>query len=108
MRRRDFIARLGGVMLLAPLAARGQQGPAALIGYLGSSSFDSSERQLVGFRQGLAEASFKEGQNLAVEYRWSDGDYIRLPAMTTELLSRGGSLILASGLPAALAAKAAT
>lgn len=78
------------------------------IGYLGSASLSSSENQLVGFRQGLQEASLVEGKNLSIEYRWSDGQYQRLPAMAGELVGRGLAAILASGLPAALAAKAAS
>jgi putative ABC transport system substrate-binding protein len=106
MRRRDFITLFGGAAAW-PMAARAQQQQAMpVIGYLGSSSLAASDNQLAGFRQGLKDASFAEGRNLAIEYRWSDGLYSRLPAMAAELTGRQVAVILASGLPAALAAKA--
>jgi ABC-type uncharacterized transport system substrate-binding protein len=103
MRRRAFIAGLGGTAVW-PLKARAQQAM-PVIGYLGSGSLASSENQLNGFRRGLNEASLTEGRNVVIEYRWSDGRYARLPAMASELVSRKVTAILASGLPAALAAK---
>jgi putative ABC transport system substrate-binding protein len=105
MRRREFITLLGGAAAW-PLAARAQQPTMSEIGYLGSASLAASDNQLAGFRQGLKDASFAEGRNLAIEYRWSDGLYGRLPAMASELAGRPVAVILASGLPAALAAKA--
>lgn len=107
MKRREFIA-LAGAAAALPLAGRAQQTAMPVIGYLGSSSLSSSTNQLAGFRQGLAEASLIEGKSVAIEYRWSDGDYDRLPAMVAEWAKRPVAVILASGLPAALAAKGAT
>ena len=92
-----------------PFTARAQQSsPMPVIGYLGSSSLAASDIQLAGFRHGLEEESFVEGRNAAVEYRWSDGQYDQLPAMATDLVDSKVLVILASGLPAAIAAKAAT
>jgi putative tryptophan/tyrosine transport system substrate-binding protein len=107
MRRREFIAALGGASAW-PLAVRAQQPAMRVIGYLGSSSLVVSADQLAGFRQGLDEASVTESRNVAIEYRWSDGHYARLPSMAAELASRQVAVILAAGLPAALAAKTAT
>ena len=108
MRRREFLGVIGGAATL-PLAAHAQQQSGiSVIGYLGSSSLASSADQLAGFRHGLNEASYIEGRNVAIEYRWSDGHYDRLPAMAAEFVSRRVAVIVASGLPAALAAKAAT
>jgi putative tryptophan/tyrosine transport system substrate-binding protein len=107
LKRRAFIAALGGAATL-PVIARAQQPAMPVIGYLGSSSLAASDNQLASFRQGLKDASFAEGRNLAIEYRWSDGQYGRLPAMAAELADRRVAVIFASGLPAALAAKAAT
>jgi putative ABC transport system substrate-binding protein len=106
MRRREFIAGLGAVAW--PLAARAQQAGVPVIGYLGSSSLNVSADQLAGFRQGIKEATFVEGGNVAIEYHWSEGNYERLPAMAVELARRQVAVILASGLPAALAAKTAS
>jgi putative ABC transport system substrate-binding protein len=107
MRRREFIAGLGATVAW-PLVGRAQQAGVPVIGYLGSSSLSASAGQLAGFRQGIKEATFVEGGNVAIEYHWSEGNYERLPAMAVELARRQVALILASGLPAALAAKAAT
>ena len=108
MKRRKFITLVGGAATALPLVARAQQSGMPVIGYLGSSSFATSGDQLVGFRQGLNEASYVEGRNVAIEYRWSDGHYDLLPAMAAELVSRPVAVIVAAGLPSANAAKTAT
>src|SRR6478609_4153345 len=107
MRRRQFLGLVGGAATW-PVAARAQQAATPVIGYLGSSSLGSSADQLAGFRQGLSEASYVESRSVLMEYRWSDGHYNRLPAMAAEFVSRPVAVIVASGLPAAHAAKAAT
>jgi putative ABC transport system substrate-binding protein len=108
MRRRDFIAFIGTAAAWS-LAARAQPGTSTVIvGYLGSSSLASSDVQLAGLRRGLEEESLVEGRDVVIEYRWSDGRYDQLALMATELVDRKVSLIVAGGLPAALAAKVAT
>jgi putative tryptophan/tyrosine transport system substrate-binding protein len=108
MRRRDFITLLGGGAAAWPLAARGQ--PAMpVIGYLGSSSFErSAGRSLLWFKRGLAETGYVENRNVAIEYRWADDQYERLPALAAELVQRRVAVLVAAGSPTALPAKAAT
>jgi putative tryptophan/tyrosine transport system substrate-binding protein len=108
MRRREFIAGLGGAAVW-PLAARAQQRAIPIIGLLGATSLDKSVPLLAGFRQGLKAAGFNEGENVAIEYRWAEGDYDRLPALAAELARIPVSVIAAiDGLPSLLAAKAST
>jgi putative ABC transport system substrate-binding protein len=103
MRRREFIAGLGAAAL--PLAARAQQG-VPVVGYFDSSSLEPS--RVAGFRSGLSEAGYIEGQNLAIEFLAVGGRYDRLPAQAAELVNRPVNLILGGGLPTTRAAKAAT
>jgi putative ABC transport system substrate-binding protein len=108
MRRRKFVAFLGGVLVAWPLAARGQQKAMPVIGVLSTGSPSDSVVSMNAFRQGLSEAGYVEGRNLAFEYRWAEGNYERLPAMAADLIGRKVDLIMASSPPAAQAAKSAT
>ena len=108
MRRREFISLLGGVSAGWPLAAQAQQPAIPVVGYLSALSEAQVAAQLAAFRRGLNETGFVEGRNVAVEFRWAEGQYQRLPAMAAELVRHPVSLVLAQAPPAALAAKAAT
>jgi putative tryptophan/tyrosine transport system substrate-binding protein len=80
MRRREFMALLGGAVG-SPLAAHAQQSAMPLVGFLHAGTPDGYVSYLAGFRQGLKEAGYVEGQNVAIEYRWAEGQYDRLPAL---------------------------
>ena len=109
MNRRAFLSGLSGSLLAAPLAARAQQKAMPVIGVLNTGSPGPSSAPLMGaFRQGLSEAGYVEGQNLAIEYRWAEGHYDRLPALAADLVGRKVDLIMANSPPSALAAKSAT
>jgi putative ABC transport system substrate-binding protein len=109
MKRREFITLIGGAAAAWPPAARAQQSLMPVIGYLGGTAPGRySKRLITAFRLGLKEAGFVEGHNVAIEIRWAEGHYERLPPLATELVSRGMAVILAGSLPSALAAKQAT
>jgi putative tryptophan/tyrosine transport system substrate-binding protein len=106
--RRAFIAALGSAAAW-PLAARAQQPPMPMIGFINGGSADSSARFVAAFRKGLGETGAAEGQNVTVEYHWLEGQYDRLPTLTADLVRRHVALIATpSSTPATLAAKAAT
>jgi ABC-type uncharacterized transport system substrate-binding protein len=110
MNRRELITLLGGAAASSvswPLAARAQQ-PLPIIGFLNQESEEWVEQGVVGFRKGLRETGFTEGRNAAIEFRWAEGRYERLPALADDLVNRRVAVMTASYLPAALAAKAAT
>src|SRR5262249_47560075 len=107
MRRREFIAFVGAVSAWS-MAARAQQGPFPVIGFLNSGSAEAFQSLAGASRQGLSESGYVEGQNLEVEYRWAGGDYKKLPSFVTDLIGRQVKVILAGGPPAVVAAKAAT
>ena len=109
MRRREFIALLGSTVATWPLASRAQQAAMPVIGFLDSRSPDALADRLRGFRQGLKDNGFIEGENVIVVYRWAENQFDRLPALAVELVRRPAAVIVASGGPnVTIAAKAAT
>jgi putative tryptophan/tyrosine transport system substrate-binding protein len=108
VRRRQFLTLLGSAAAAWPLAARGQRS-VPLIGFLNSQSPGSFSHMVAGFHQGLAESGYVDGRNTAIEYRWAEGQYERLPGLADDLVSRRVAVLVATGgEPAAIAAKAAT
>ena len=107
MRRRDFFKVIGGGAVAWPLAARAQQ-PTPVVGFLSAVSQTQTAHLVAAFRRGLKETGFVEGSNVVIEYRFADGQYDRLPAQATELVRRAVDVIVASGPPAANAARVAT
>jgi putative ABC transport system substrate-binding protein len=107
MRRREFIAGIGSAAAL-PLAAGAQQPAMPVIGWLSSQSADAAKNRLAAFVQGLKETGYVEGQNVAIEYRWAENRYDRLPALAADLVRRRVAVIVTNSILGATAAKDAT
>jgi len=108
MKRRAFIQLLSGAAVAWPAQANAQKGVVPTIGYLSSKGEISEADILSGIRNGLAQQGFLEGRSFSFEFRWSEGDYDRLPRLAASLVAQNVNVIVTSGLPAALAAKGAT
>jgi ABC-type uncharacterized transport system substrate-binding protein len=109
MRRREFITLVSGAAAWSVAAHAQQADKVPVIGFLGASSAEVYESRLASFRRGLNETGFTEGQNVAIEYRWAEGQYGRLPMLAAQFIQRQVAVIVAGGgTPAAVAATAAT
>src|SRR5215471_15003114 len=108
LKRREFITLLGGAAVTWPLAARAQQTAMPVVGYLNPATPEGFSDYLRGFRQGLKESGYVEGENLAIEYRWAENQAERLPELAADLVRRQVKVIAAQGAPASIAAGKAT
>ena len=109
MKRRTFITLLGGAAVAWPITARAQQSTMPVIGFLDARAPDAMADRLRGLRQGLGEAGYVEGDNVAILYRWGENNVDRSPELAAELVRRRVAAIIGSGgLPAVMAARAAT
>src|SRR4029077_2672048 len=97
MRRREYCPRLGAAAATWPIAARGQQQPMPVVGFLNGASAATFPNNVAAFRLGLKDGGFVEGQSVGIEYRWAEGRYDRLPELAEDLVRRGVSVIAATG-----------
>jgi putative tryptophan/tyrosine transport system substrate-binding protein len=102
VRRRELIILLGSAAIAWPLAGRAQQKTMPVVGYLASGSPGPNAPTVAGLTQGLRETGFLESQNVAIEYRWAEGSYDRLPALAADLVNRKVDVIVTGGPPATL------
>jgi putative tryptophan/tyrosine transport system substrate-binding protein len=109
MQRRQFIAILGGAIASGPFAVRAQKPSMPVVGFLNNGSTEAFAPHMAAFAQGLGDAGYVDGVNVAIEYRWAEGDNSRLPALVADLVGRPAALIaVTGGVASALAAKSGT